>query len=620
MAESRSWTKSLFVGTWNVLNFSRKLFFNIIFIAIAVFIIIALSSDNDKLSVTPDSMLKIDFKGRLVIEEQEVDPFDKFMQEALEQEDDNPEMLVRDLVFALENAAQDNRIKGLVLNLQALMPSGLDKLRTVAEAIDSFKASGKPVYAVGDYYSRDQYYLAAHADKIVLNPMGAVLIDGYGRYGVYMKDFLDKLKVTANIFRVGTYKSAIEPFIRNDMSEAAKEANKAWLDKYWEQYKADVMTARGFDEAQFDEKLSSLIEKFKAVGGDFSDYALEYGWVDELKSREQVREMMLEHVEEADNRSGYKLTSYNTYMKIINPNLPVVETSDAKIAVVVASGTILNGNQKAGAIGGDSTARLLRKARKDDSVKAVVLHVDSPGGSAFASEVIRQEVLNLKAAGKPVVAKMGTYAASGGYWISASSDYIVASPSTITGSIGVFGLFMTYEKSLNYLGINSDGVGSTELADLSPARGMSEGYKDLFQLNVENLYGEFINLVATERNLSVDTVDGIAQGRVWIGETALELGLVDELGTLDSAVAKAAELASIDNYDISYVKRSLSPQELFWKEFFGQALASTASAGLSHVQSPLLDAIKHAVNHFDELYRLNDPQGVYIYCLQCKMH
>lgn len=620
MARSSSWTKSLFVGIWSILNFSRKLFFNIIFIAIALMIILAISKDSKKIGVTPNSLLQLDLSGRLVIEKQEVDPFDKFMQEAFEEENDNPELLVRDVVFALENAAEDKRIEGAVLNLQGLMPSGLDKLRTVAQAIDAFKESGKPVFAVGDYYTRDQYYLAAHASEVYLNPMGAVLVDGYSRFGLYFKGLLDKLKVSTHIFRVGTFKSFVEPYIREDMSEAAKEANIAWLSTYWEQYKFDVATARGFDMTNFDEKFDSFLEKFRAVDGSFSEYALQHGWVDELKTREQIRDKMKTLVDSADNKKGYAVTSLNTYLSVIRSPIPKNLTKKDTIAIVVASGQILDGNQKAGTIGGDSTARLLREARLDDKVKAVVLRVDSPGGSANASEVIRQEVLNLKAAGKPVIAQMGSYAASGGYWISVSTDYIVASPSTITGSIGVFGMFLTFEDSLGHIGVNSDGVSTTELSDLSPARALSDGHRDMFQLSVEHTYKNFISLVSEERGLDIERADEIAQGRVWIGETALELGLVDELGELDQALQKAAELAELEDYDTQYITRKLSAQELFWKEFFGQTLAYAARSAITNMESPLVGMVKQVISDFSELDKLNDPQGMYVLCLQCKIN
>lgn len=619
MSQSSSWTKSLFTGLWNILNFSRKLFFNIIFIVIAVAIIMAVTKDSKKLGVTSNSILNVTLNGRLVIEKEEVPPFDQFMKEAFDEKDDNPEVLVRDVVLALENAAADNRIKGAMLNLQGLRPSGLDKLRIVAKAVEEFKVSGKPIYAVGDYYTRDQYYIAAHASEIFLNPMGAVIVDGYSRFGTYLKRMLDKLKITTHIFRVGTYKSAVEPYMRNDMSEAAKAANQAWISKYWNQYKTDVAKARGFDMNNFDEKFEDFLTKFKTVDGDFSEYALQFGWVDGLKTREDIRDVMKTIADSADNRVGYATTSLATYLNVINPPLPKKKSNKDTIAIVVASGTILDGEQKAGTIGGDSTAQKLRQARLDEKVKAVVLRVDSPGGSAFASEIIRQEILNLQAVGKPVVTQMGSLAASGGYWISMSTDHIIASPSTITGSIGVFGLFMTFENSLDYLGVNTDGVSSSELADISPLRPLNDGYRDLIQMNIERTYSEFISIVANERDLDVEEVDEIAQGRVWIGEDAIEIGLIDELGNLDTAIDKAAELASIENYTTRYIERSLSPKELFWKEFFGNTATYAARSAIESTDSALVSMVKKAVSDFDSIHQLNDPNGVYVFCIPCQI-
>jgi protease-4 len=618
MAAKGNWTKSLFIGLWTVLNFTRKLFFNIIFIVIfAGIIIAATSSDNDPLTVNANSALYLTLNGKLVIEKEGIDPFEQFLQDALGDEPENPEVLVRDVVKVLENAQKDRRIKALVLDLHGLTGGGLDKLRVVADAIDEFKTSEKPVYAIGDYFSQDQYYLAAHADSIYLNPMGGLMLEGYGRYGMYFKDMLEKLKVTTHIFRVGTYKSAVEPIMRNDMSEEAKEAEKQWLDGYWNQYKQDVAAARGIETSNFDETLEGLLGKFEAAGGDFAQYALENGWVDALKTREEVRQELIELVGEGDNRHGVNLTAYNTYLKVVNPPLPAIENNIDKVAIVVAKGTILDGDQKAGTIGGDSTARLLRKARLDDSVKAVVLQIDSPGGSAFASEIIRQEVLQLQQAGKPVVASMSTYAASGGYWIAASTDKIIASPSTITGSIGVFGMFMTYENSLDYIGVHSDGVGSTELTGFSVARPLAPEFGQILQRNVENTYGNFLSLVASSREMTVEEVDDVAQGRVWIGEDALELGLVDQLGTLEDAVSAAAEFAALEEYDTQYVQHSLSAQDLFWKEFFGQAMTYVGKWQFSNADSALVNEFKRVLKEFSVVNRLNDPKGTYVLCLPC---
>ena len=620
MAAKGNWTKSLFIGLWTVLNFTRKLFFNVIFLVIFVGIIIAITSqEDDQLTVKANSALLLTLNGQLVIEKESVDPFEQFLQDAMGSEPDNPEVLVRDVVKVIENAKQDRRIKALVLDLQGLSGGGLDKLRTVARAINDFKTSEKPVYAIGDYYTKEQYYLAAHANHVYLNPMGSLLLDGYGRYGMYFKDFLEKLKVTTHIFRVGTYKSAVEPLIRNDMSEAAKEAERKWLDGYWQQYKEDVAAARGIPLSNFDETLEGLLAKFEQAGGDFAKYALQNKWVDALKTREDVRVELTGLVGENEDNHGVNVTNFNTYLKVVNPPLPSINSDIDQVAIVVAKGTILNGNQKAGTIGGDSTARLLRKARLDENVKAVVLQIDSPGGSTLGSEIIRQEVLELKNAGKPVVVSMSTYAASGGYWIAANADRIFASPSTITGSIGVFGMFMTYENSLDYLGIHSDGVGSNELAGFSAVRPLAPEFGQILQRNVETSYGNFLSLVSNARDMTVDEVDDVAQGRVWIGTDALELGLVDELGTLEDAVNAAAEFAALDNYDTFYVQRTLSAQELFWKEFFGQAFTFVGKWQFANSDSALINEFKRVLGEFDIFNELNDPMGTYILCLQCQV-
>jgi protease-4 len=617
MAANSSFTKSLFVGLWNVLNFSRKLFFNVIFIGLLIIIIIATSGD-DEIKVPKGGAFVLKLNGALVIEKQHSDPFDEFASEAFGGSDKPREILVRNVVKALENAKQDKRIAALVLDLGRFSGGGLDKLRTVADAIEDFKTSEKPVIAMGDYYSQSQYYLAAHADKVYLNPEGGMLFDGYSRNRMYYKDAIEKLKVKTHVFKVGTFKSAIEPYLRNDMSDAAKEANEAWLSAYWTQYKTDVATARGIEMTDFDETVANFMPKFEAANGDLALYALQNGWVDELKTREAMRQEMFALVGESENGKGYKGITYDSYMKVINRPFPKKTKGDA-IAVVVAKGTILDGTQSAGTIGGDSTSRLLRKARLDDNIKAVVLHVDSPGGSAFASEIIRQEVEELQLAGKPVVALMGTYAASGGYWISASADKIIASPSTITGSIGIFGMLMTYEESLAYLGVYTDGVQTTEFGFTSPSKTLPDSLGNLIQRSIERGYEKFITLVADNRNMTLEQVDSIAQGRVWIGSTALELGLVDQLGTMKEALAAAAELAELDNYEVTYIQRTLSPKELFIQELLNNTAVWLVETQIQQSTSPLIGMIRSVVRDIDGITRLNDPKATYALCLECKL-
>ena len=619
MATNSSFTKRLFLGIWNVLNFSRKLFFNFIFIGLLILIIVSIAqSGDDEIKVPKGGAFVLKLNGNLVIEKQRTDPFDEFASEAFGGESTPNEILVRNVVKALDNAKQDKRIAALVLDLSYFGGGGLDKLRTVAAAIDDFKTSEKPVIAMGDYFSQSQYYLAAHADKIYLNPEGGMLFDGYNRNRMYYKDAIEKLKVKTHVFKVGTFKSAIEPYIRNDMSDAAREANEAWLSVYWDQYKNDVAAARNIDVDNFDDTVANFMPKFEAANGDLAQYALQNGWVDELKTREQMRQEMIDLVGESDSGNSYKGVTYSEYLQKINLPFPKTIKGDA-IAVVVAKGTILDGTQPPGTIGGDSTARLLRKARLDDNVKAVVMHVDSPGGSAFASEIIRQEVEELRQAGKPVVALMGTYAASGGYWISASADKIIASPSTITGSIGIFGMLMTYEESLAYLGVYSDGVQTTEFGFNSLAKTLPDSLGNLIQRNIERGYEKFITLVAENRNMTLEQVDSIAQGRVWIGTTALELGLVDELGSLNEALSSAAELAELTDYEVTYIERTLSPKEQFIQELLRNASVWLVNTQVDQSNSPLVGLIRSVVKDINGITRLNDPKATYALCLECQL-
>ena len=619
MAANQSLTARIFSGIWNVLNIARKVFFNFIFLIIAGFIIVAIaSSGKDEIKVPKGGALVMKLNGDIVIQKQSVDPFDEFAAEAFGGSDTPSEILVRDILKVLSNAKQDRRIEALVIDVSGLRSAGLDKLRTVANALEDFKTSEKPVIAIGDYFTQNQYYLAAHADKIYLNPEGAVLFDGFSRNRMYYKDALEKLKVKTHIFKVGTYKSAIEPYIRNDMSDAAREANTAWLGVYWDQFKNDVAAARGIAVSNFDESADDFMTKFEAANGDFAQYALANGWVDELKTREEWRQEMFDLVGKSENGKGYKGISFNNYLKVVNPPIPT-QTKGPAVGIIVAKGTILDGNKPSGTIGGDSTARLLRKARLDDDIKAVVLHVDSPGGSAFASEIIRQEVEELQKAGKPVVAAMSTYAASGGYWISASADHIIASPSTITGSIGIFGMLMTYEESLAYLGVYTDGVQTTDLAFSSPAKTLPDGIGQIIQRSIEHGYEKFITLVAENRDMTLEQVDAIAQGRVWIGETALELGLVDQLGELGDAVKVAAELAELETFSTTYIERTLSPKEQFIKELLQNAAVHLVQTQVIDSNSPLLGLLKTVISDVQQITQLNDPKATYAMCLECKI-
>ena len=619
MKENKSTFARITSGLFSLLNTSRKIIINLVFFTVLLLLFLAITSDEQNINIEHGSALILNLAGDIVEQKHDIDPMDAFINEALEQPENAPEVLLADILTVIENAQNDDRISMMVLDLKNMRGSGITKLSDVAQALKEFKSSGKKVVAVGEQYSQNQYYLASYADEVWLNPKGWMLLDGYGRYQLYFKAALEKLSISQHVFRVGTYKSAVEPYIRDDMSEAAKEANQLWLNDLWQQYKTDVALQRNFSIDNFDEDIDVLVTKLRAANGNVAEYALENNWVDALKTREQINQALIATVG-SDGDSGYKSVSFNDYLHVIKSKIVIDPLNSNKVAVIVAKGTILDGNQKPGIIGGTSTAALLRKARDNKDVKAVVLRVDSPGGSAYASEIIRQEVELLKAAGKPVVASMGTYAASGGYWISASADKIYASPTTITGSIGIFGFFMTFENTLSKLGIHTDGVGTTDIAGFGVTRALTPGMADIVQLNIERGYRDFIELVANNRNMSTEQVDAIAQGRVWSGAKALELGLVDALGNIDNAIVAAAALAQLENYDTLLIEKEKSPRALFMQSLFGQAsILFGAPSDISYSKNSLTEIISKLSLELQQLAQLNDPQGIYSFCLACEV-
>lgn len=617
MKEKKSTIARITLGLFSLLNTSRKIIINLVFFTLLLIFIIAITRDEKNITVEPGSALILNIRGDIVEQKHDIDPMDAFINEALEQPNTAPEVLLTDILSAIKQAATDDRISMMVLDLENMQGSGITKLSDIAKALTEFKSQGKKIIAIGEQYSQNQYYLASYADDIWLNPKGWMLLDGYGRYQLYFKSALEKLSISQHIFRVGTYKSAVEPYIRDSMSAAAKEANQLWLTDLWQQYKIDVAQQRNFAVSNFDENIDVLVTKLKAANGNIAEYALANNWVDALKTREQIKQDLI-NVVGSNGDKGYKNIAFDDYLTLINSNTLMESTSSNKVAIIVAKGTILTGNQKPGTIGGTSTAALLRQARDNENVKAVVLRVDSPGGSAYASEIIRQEVELLKASGKPVVASMGTYAASGGYWISAPADKIYASPTTITGSIGIFGFFMTFENTLSKLGIYTDGVGTTDIAGFGITRELTPGMANIIQLNIERGYRDFVELVANNRNMTTAQVDAIAQGRVWSGSKALELGLVDALGDLDNAIEAAAQLANLESYDRLLIEKEKSPRTLFLQSLLGQAsIFFGQPSDIHYSENKLTSLISTLSLELKQLAQFNDPQGIYSFCLAC---
>ncbi|ENX3945214.1 signal peptide peptidase SppA [Photobacterium damselae] len=598
---------------WNLLSFTRQLVLNLIFLILVGALFFAFyQGDKDTETQPQPGALVLDLSGPIVEQKDPVNPVDSLLSEAMGKEPQQENVLF-DIVEAIRAASGDNDIKGLVLNLQNMPETSLTKLRYIAKAITDFKQSGKPVYAYGDNFSQSQYYLASYADKVFMSPDGAILLTGYGSYTLYYKSLLEKLDVTTHVFRVGTYKSAIEPYIRDNMSDAAKEANTVWLNQLWQAYTSDVAKNRNIDAAELTPKLPDFIAALKSVDGDFAKLSVKMGLVDSLMTHPEMTQEF-EKTFGTDQDHNFNQISYYDYLaSLTDINVP----SKNKIAVVIASGAIIDGPQRPGTTGGDTTAELLREARFDNNVKAVILRVDSPGGSAFASELIRNEVDALQKAGKPVVVSMSSVAASGGYWISSSADKIIANPTTITGSIGIFAVMTTFEKGLNKLGIYNDGVGTTPFAGVGVTRALPQGVGEIFQLGVDHGYQRFIGLVSKYRHMSLAQVDKIAQGRVWTGADAKRLGLVDELGDFDTAITAAVDLAKINDYQIEWMQQPLSPMEMFLQQFTTEARTQLLTMVLGDMPKAITPVTEKISADLTSLANFNDPKGQYAFCLNC---
>jgi protease-4 len=601
-----------FSAIWRALNGLRKVL-HLLLLLIIFLLFFGIMSGEAPPILPQKAALVVQPVGALV-EQYSGNPYDRALAELMG--DSQPQTLVQDIVDALEAARDDDRIAAVHLELSSLMSAGVDKLERVAEALEAFRVSGKPVIASADFYTQQGYFLAAHADEVYLNPEGIVFLQGYGAYREYYKDAIDLLRIDWNLFRVGTHKSYGEPYTRMDMSPEDRESRQRLVDHLWSSYQERVVAARGLADDAVDDYAQNLVAHTEAAGGDLAIVARDRGLVDELLSRTELRELMIERVGPDDEDDAtYSAVWMSKYLSQLALRRATKEDTE-NIAVIVAAGSILDGTQPPGTIGGDSTAALLKKALDDEAVKAVVLRVDSGGGSAFASEVIAEEVRKLQAAGKPVVASMGSVAASGGYWISMDADRIYATPTTITGSIGIVGMFPTFQRTLATVGISTDGVGTTPWSgQLRPDREMSEETKKLFQLVINDGYQDFIQGVAEGRDLDTDYVDRIGQGQVWSGEEALANGLVDELGDLDDAIAGAAELAGLEHYGQKLIETEMSPTE----QLILDLLTLFGSLGIdpgAFASAPT--PFEQFANRFQalvsEVSKFNDPKGVYSYC------
>ncbi|HDR1021489.1 TPA: signal peptide peptidase SppA [Pasteurella multocida] len=611
---------------WRAINFIRDLVMNLVFLAfvllLAVVVGLFVSSDSKKANaalVGDQGALYLNLDGYLADNREEPS-----WENALKEFNDQyipRQISTFDVVYAITNAEKDERIKGLVLDLNFFEGGDLPALEYIGKAISDFKRSKKPVIVFADNYDQNQYLLASYADQIYLNPIGQVSIHGMKQENLYFKSMLDMLDVTTNVFRVGTYKSAVELLLRNDMSEAAKSDMKEWLNQMWKNYVSIVADNRQIKPSAVLPDAKTYVEELRALKGDSSAYTKQRGLITEFADRLTVENKLIETFGQTES-GELKMVEFDRYLADLPDRM--TSTDKHKIAVVNVEGTIIDGESFDGDVGGDTIARLLRQAKDDEAVKAVVLRVNSPGGSAFASEIIRQEVTHLQKAGKPVVVSMGGMAASGGYWISSTADYIVADKNTITGSIGIFAVLPSFEKTIKKVGVSADGVSTSPLSEISPFSPLSTELSEVFQLEIEHGYDKFISLVAEGRALDKADVDKVAQGKIWLGQEALKHNLVDQIGTLDDAIDIAILSVNdpldpaerIKDFGIEWMTEEDSS---WWNMLIGDFKHSTQSL----VKNTLVEFLglpkeyQQVKKQLGILNNMNDPKGQYLYCLNC---
>ena len=606
--ERKGLIRRFFGGLWALLTWVRTSLANLFFLLFLLIVIVTFSADRGA-GIPERAALVVDPSGRVVEQLSIVDPLAQLLGGA---EGQDRETLLKDILDAIVHARDDQRIGAIVLATDALKGAGITKTRDIAAALEAFRSTGRKIIAIGDSYSQDQYLLAAQADEIWMHPMGMVDLSGYAAYRNYYGDALEKLKIDLHVFRSGTFKSAFEFMERGNMSDADRIATGSLLQEIWSAYTGVVTVRRKLPAEAVDHYANGIDAIFARHGGDAGAAAMEYGFVDSLMTRGEMDATLAEMVGE-DDEGHFSAVNFRDYLSAVRPVFELDgERGEAVVGVIVASGMILDGKQPAGNVGGDSLAALVREAARDDNLKALVLRIDSPGGSGFASELIREALLEFKATGKPLVASMGSVAASGGYWIAAPADEIWASATTITGSIGVLSAFPSIARGLDELGINNDGLGTTSIAGaMDPSRPLSAQLEAVLRLSNEHTYRRFIDIVAEGRKMSRENVEEVAEGRPWTGTQAQANGLVDQLGNLEQALAAAARLAKLDSYDTRYIEEpaSWSSQLLARLSLSPDTLLGKALSGAHMLYLP--------PEPLTLLGRLQDPRSQYAICTVC---
>lgn len=604
----------LFFG--RAITLVRNTALNLLFLFV-LFILLAALFSQEQEPIPELAPLYIKFSGQLVDQYTYLSPQDRLLNPNAKEQ---AEMRVRDLVQVIEFAGNDNRINGLILDLNHFQGGGMSKVQEVGAALDKFKDSGKPVIAIADNFGQQHYLLATYASDIYMHSMGRVVITGYGVFRNYYKEALDKLAVDFHVFKVGQFKDFVEPYTRDSMSEQSRKHNSQWIGELWQTYVSHVESRRDLAEGALNQWINHMADHLAQNEGSISQMAEQMHLVDRSVSRVELRQILIDQFGHKPKQpDSLQSVSYTRYSKqVLKPSDPFAKPN---IALVVARGTILDGSQPEGSIGGDSLAKILRSVGRDENIKALVLRIDSGGGSAFASEIIREELQAIRDKGVKVVVSMGSVTASGGYWIASAADEIWATPSTITGSIGVFGLFPTVDRSLAKIGVNTDGFGTTNLAGaLRIDRPLNEEAANILQQGVENIYDRFLNLVAEGRASTPEEVHKIAQGRVWSAKRAHELGLVDQLGFLNDAITSAAGHAELEQYSVKLFERELSPQEALLKEIMEGAEAPVSLQALLEDWSGTdLTSLQILADAAQQVRKegFNAASQTYASCLEC---
>lgn len=602
----------VFGYAWRVLDGVRRAVHLVLMLLVLLGIVLVLGQRPGQL---PGAFVLVLNPQGMLVEQYTGEPLQRALEAA--QGLESGQVLVGELVELIDGAADDARVTAIHLDLDGFQGGSLDKLERVAAAFDRFRETGKPVVASGAYIDQPQLYLGAHADELYLDPAGALFFEGYGFYRNYFREALDKLSIDWHVFSAGEAKSYGEPYVRNSMSAATRENMQPIADGLWTAWRAAVADARGLEPALLDDFANNILARLRAAGGDLGQAALDAGLVDGVRTMAGLEQRLAETGGQ-DEDGDYVGVGADEYLAALRlaANAPGVADDSPAVGLIVAQGDILPGYQPPGSIGDASLRELLRAAAEDDDIQAVVLRVDSGGGSALASEAILREIEMLRAAGKPVVVSMGGVAASGGYMISIAADEIWAHPTSVTGSIGVVAMFPNFGRVMDKVGVSVDGVGTHRYTgELRLDRPLADDTKEAFELMVEGVYARFKSLVAYHRELEAERVQRYAEGRVWLGDVALEAGLVDRLGTLDEALASAADMAGLgDDFRVETIETTPDFAERLMADLLTSAVQSGWISGLSSWQGLVPSPVRSLVEDIGRLGDLTDPRGLYYHC------